>query len=58
MGGRGSESMLGNRQMNFENYEFNSKIDEVIENTEMERQKMEGEEMAKNTPPLKKVCLL
>lgn len=54
MGGRGSGSKLGNKQMSIEDYEFNCKIDKIIEAAETDRQKMEGIEIKKSTPPLKK----
>ena len=54
MGGRGSDSKLGNRQMNLEEYEFNNKIAEIVGAAEMERQRMEGVGAKKDFPPLKK----
>lgn len=53
MGGRGSESKLGNKQMNFEDYELNNTVKKIIEAAEMERQNLEvagGE----STHPFKK----
>ena len=56
MGGRGSESRLGNKQMNMEDYEFNSTVEKIIEAAENERQKLE-DTGGESAPPLKKcVC--
>lgn len=56
MGGRGRSSRLGEKQMNMEDYEFNCKVEGIMEKAEALRSVLKDTTNQKGTFPLRKCC--